>query len=60
MIQEHIINKQNERRNRIPKIADSIKRNVNNGSKKTRISQENQRTQYRQFQKSESRKCLKV
>ena len=34
MIKEHIIDKQKEsRRDKIRKIADSIKRNVNNGSK---------------------------
>ena len=46
MIKEHIIDKQKESRgNKIRKIADSIKRNVNNGSKiwevKRRVTKEN-------------------
>ena len=46
MIKEHIIDKQKETRgNKIRKIADSIKRNVNNGSKiwevKRRVTKKN-------------------
>ena len=46
MIKEHIIDKQKEsRRNKILTIADSIKRNVNNGSKiweiKMRVTKNN-------------------
>ena len=46
MIKEHIIDKQKESRgNKIIKIADSIKKNVNNGSKiwevKRRVTRKN-------------------
>ena len=46
MIKEHIIDKQNKSRgNKIHKIADNIKRNVNNGSKiwevKRRVTKKN-------------------